>query len=51
MGLDPGMTERVENIGDAAVFLLRHYSGDLPVNIGTGLDVAGNVRGGSQVSR
>src|SRR4051794_6029268 len=26
----------VDDLADAAVFLLRHYSGDLPVNIGTG---------------
>jgi len=30
----------VDDLADAAVFLLRHYSGDLPVNIGTGLDVS-----------
>jgi GDP-L-fucose synthase len=30
----------VDDLADAAVFLLRHYSSDLPVNIGTGLDVS-----------
>jgi GDP-L-fucose synthase len=30
----------VDDLADAAVFLLRNYSGDLPVNIGTGLDVS-----------
>ncbi|HYI70724.1 MAG TPA: GDP-L-fucose synthase [Skermanella sp.] len=30
----------VDDLADAAVFLLRHYSGDLPVNIGTGQDVS-----------
>ena len=30
----------VDDLSDAAVFLLRHYSGDLPVNIGTGQEVS-----------
>jgi GDP-L-fucose synthase len=30
----------VDDLADAAVFLMRHYSGDLPVNVGSGREIS-----------
>ncbi|HYG89661.1 MAG TPA: GDP-L-fucose synthase [Azospirillum sp.] len=29
----------VDDLADAAVFVLRHYDGDMPLNVGTGVDI------------